>query len=165
MSLNPLAQIDFITMGAIVVIFLVTLFLLRRIAFVPVITVMEQRSARIDAARARKAEADRLLHQAHEESDAALAAAKTEAERIAEQSKQEAAQRRSEALAKASAEAERILNAGRDEVQALRISEQAALRTELQSCVADTLRKMLGSVDDAAVRLTVSRVLESTEAR
>jgi len=165
MSLNPLEQINLITMGAVVVIFFATFFLLRRICFVPVIRVMEQRAARIDAARARKGEADQLLENARHEAAAALAAAKAEGDRTAEQSRGEAEKQRRDELAKASAEAATILATGRTELLALRKEEEAALRAELHSCVGQTLERMLGKVDDAAVRLMVSRVLDESGAR
>jgi F0F1-type ATP synthase membrane subunit b/b' len=53
MALNPLAQIQVVTIAAMIVIFLVTLLLLRRVFFLPLIDVMERRAARIGGARRR----------------------------------------------------------------------------------------------------------------
>jgi F-type H+-transporting ATPase subunit b len=165
MSLDPLAQIHAVTIAAVVLIFLATLVVLRRVALVPVIAVMEQRATRIEAARSARAEADGLLENARREAGETLSAARAEAERMAERSRQDARERRSAALARAGREAEAILSRGRDEVQALRQAEDARLRAELYSCASQTLAKMLGTVDGAALRLMVNRVLEGTEAR
>ena len=159
MILDPLSQIHPVTMAAIIVIFLVTLFLLRRIFFLPLLAVMQQRTARIEAARAGKAEAERLLERARAEAEQALAAAREEATRLAARVEAEAAALRVERLARAAAEAEAILAAGREEVQALGRAEEARLAEELHACAVQALTRMIGTVDDAALRLVLKRVL------
>jgi hypothetical protein len=71
----------------------------------------------------------------------------------------EIATRRAAAVTRASAEAETLLARGKEELLALRREEDARLRAELQSCVTQTLGKMLPSVDEPAVRLMVQRAL------
>ena len=159
MILDPLSQIHPVTMAAIIVIFLVTLFLLRRIFFLPLRAVMQQRAARIQAARAGKAEAERLLEHARAEAEQALSAAREEATRLAARVEAEAAALRVERLAHATTEAEAILAGGREEVQALSRSEEARLAEELHACAAQALTRMIGTVDDAALRLVLKRVL------
>jgi hypothetical protein len=67
--------------------------------------------------------------------------------------------------AAADAEAEAILARGRDEILALRRSEEARLAEELCTCVGQTLARMTGQVDEKAVRFLVNRVLAAKEAR
>jgi F-type H+-transporting ATPase subunit b len=164
MILDPLSQIHPITMAGIVVIFLVTLLLLRRVFFLPLLTVMERRAARIEAARAGKAEAERLLARARVEAEQALSGAREEATRLADRVEAETAALRTERLARASAEAEAILAGGREEVLALARAQEARLAEELHACVTQALTRMIGTVDDAAVRLVMKRVLAAKEA-
>jgi F-type H+-transporting ATPase subunit b len=164
MVLDPLAQINVVTMVAIIVIFLATSLLLRRIFFLPLIEVMEQRAARIAQARERKADVDARLHEAQLEAERVRAAAAAEAARLVEQAASETAAIRSGRMARAAAEAEAILANGREEVRALRQAESAKLEDELRACVTAMLSKMVGTVDDVAVRLTVKRALATKEA-
>jgi F0F1-type ATP synthase membrane subunit b/b' len=163
MALNPLTQINLVTIGAVIVIFLVTLFLLRRICLVPLIAVMERRAARIVAARALAVEADALLVSAHREADAARAAATAEATQLVERVREEIAAIRGQRLGQARAEAEAILAKGREESRTLLQAEDARLTDELSSCVSAALRKMIGPVEGAAVRFMVKRVLAEKE--
>lgn len=164
MVLDPLAQINPVTMVAIIVIFLATFVLLRRIYFLPLIEVMERRAARIAQARARKAEADARLHDGQLEAERIRAAAVADAARLVEQVAAQSAEIRNGRMARATAEAEAILASGRDEVRALRQTESAKLEDELRACVTTMLTHIVGTVDDAAVRLTVKRALATKEA-
>ena len=164
MSLDPLAQLNLVTIGATVLIFLLTLLLLRRICFLPLLAVMERRAARVEAALARKLEADRLLDAARIEADRVLGAAREQAERLAARTREEAAQLRAERLAAARAEAEAIQTRGGEEVAALRQTEAARLEAELCGSVSRTLARIVGQVDESAVRFMVNRVLTAKEA-
>jgi F-type H+-transporting ATPase subunit b len=164
MVLDPLAQIHPITMLAVVVITLFTLFLLRRICFLPLLAVMERRAARVEAAGAGKAEAERLLEQARSEAERALAEAKAEAGRVTASAEAKAAALRAERLAAATAEAEAVLAAGREELRVLAQAEEARLEKELHACVTGALSAMIGTVDEPAVRLVIGRVLAAKEA-
>lgn len=164
MTLDPLAQIHFVTIAAIIGIALATMFLLRPIFFLPILEVMAQRAERIEAARSRKAEAEALLQGAERELDEALVAAKVEAARLAAQAMEEAAAVRRERLAKAGAEAEALLAAGRTEIAALRRTEDERLAEELRACAGQALTAMIGPVDEAAVQFVVNRVLRPTAA-
>jgi len=92
-----------------------------------------------------------------------IAAARTEAEGIAEKSRQDMNEHRAEALARATTEAEALLARGREEALVLRRSEEERLRVELHASVSGTLARLLDQVDDAAVRLMVNRVLQSSQ--
>jgi F0F1-type ATP synthase membrane subunit b/b' len=165
MALDPLAQINLITIGAIIVIALVTLFLLRRICLVPLITVMERRAARIEKARAQLAEASAVLASAQLKADQARSAAREEADRMVAKFTDETTEMRRARMAAAAAEAEAILAAGREEILTLRQSEDAKVARELSSSVSNTLTRMIGPVEDTTVRFMVARVLAAKEAR
>ena len=154
MTLDPLAQINLVAIVAMVVIFLVTWTLLRRIFFLPLIQVMERRAARIETARTRKAEAEAQLSKARAEAERMVAAAADEATAL-----------RSGALARAGAEAEAILTQGNAEILALKQAQETRLAEELRACVTQTLARMIASVDETAVRYLVNRVLTAQEAR
>lgn len=164
MVLDPLGQLNAVTIGAVVAIFLATFWLVRR-SLLPLIEVMERRTARIAAARAQKAEAEVALRGAQAEAASARAAATGEVERAAATSRDEVAEVRRARLAQATAEAEAIAAAGREEVLALRQAEEAKLADELYACVRQALTKMIGPVDETAVRFMVGRVLAAKEAR
>jgi F-type H+-transporting ATPase subunit b len=162
-TLDPLAQLDPVTIGGVIVIFLVTLLVLRRIAFDPLIGVMERRDARIAAARAAKAEAEAHLAAVRGEREARAAVAAGEATRALEAAREEAAGRRRARLEAAGAEAEAILARGREEAQALRREEEARLADALRASAAATLARVLGTVDDASLRFVVQRVRVTSE--
>jgi F-type H+-transporting ATPase subunit b len=164
MLLDPLDQIHLVTTVATVVIFFLTLLVLRRVVFLPVIEVMERRRARIEAAQTRKAEAEALLQSAQRRADEAVNTAKAEAARILGGVREEVAGARREKMLAASAEAETILTRGREEVATLRAAEEARLAEELLAAVGKTLTAMIGPVEEPAVRLVVSRALSAKEA-
>jgi F0F1-type ATP synthase membrane subunit b/b' len=163
MALNPLAQIHLVTILAVILITLVTMLLLRRIFFLPLIEVMERRAAKIEAARARKAAGEAALRGAEAEAEQLLAAAAVQAAGLAAGVQEEVAGLRTERLARAGAEAEAILARGREELVALGKAEENRLHTELCACVTRTLATMIGPVDDSAVRFMVHRVLAAKE--
>jgi F0F1-type ATP synthase membrane subunit b/b' len=122
MVLDPLAQIHPVTILAVIAIFVVTLVVLRRIFFLPLIGLMEARNARIEAARTRKAEACASLAAAEAQAEELLSRARQEAASLTEAARTEAADLRSTRLRRASAEADAILAQGREEVRLLRLA-------------------------------------------
>ncbi|HEY7681826.1 MAG TPA: hypothetical protein VH879_04230 [Gemmatimonadales bacterium] len=164
MSLDPLAQLNVVTIGAIVLISVATLLILRS-CLVPLIEVMERRAAKIAAARAEKAEAVRMLETARQKSEQALASAREQAERLAAGMQEELGPLRTERLGRASADADAILARGRQEAAAERHAETTRLSAEVCSCAVATLAQLVGQVDEAAVRLMAQRVLAAQETR
>jgi F-type H+-transporting ATPase subunit b len=164
MSLDPLAQLNVLTIGAIVLISVATLLLLRRY-LVPLIEVMERRAAKLAAARAERAEAEQLLAAAQQKVDQALASARQQAERLAATTQEELGRLRTERLARASADAEAILARGRQDAADERHAETTRLSAEVCSCAVGTLAQLVGRVDEAAVRLMAQRVLAAQETR
>jgi F-type H+-transporting ATPase subunit b len=163
MVLDPLAQINLITVAATIIIFIVTLAALRRVVFLPVIRVMELRAARIENARRDKAQAQARLEEGRREADQILAAANAEAAQILDAARAECAAIRRNRMQQATAEADAILAAGRVQAADLRQSELARLEEELTTCAGQTLARMIGTVDATALRFTVKRVLATRE--
>jgi len=159
MNLNPLEQLNLVTMAAMAAIFLVTFFVLRTVLFNPLIDVMEKRANRLERSRARYQETDALIEQAREEAAGIAAGAAETAERLSEDVRRELAGIRESKRALANAEAEKILSSGRAETARLKGAEQARLKDHLLTCSRQTLVKMIPTVDEAALRLVVNRVL------
>jgi F-type H+-transporting ATPase subunit b len=159
MGLNPLEQLNLVTMAAMAAIFLVTFFILRRVLFNPLIDAMEKRAGRLERSRARYQEADALIEQAREEAKEIAAKAAEVAERFSEDVRRELAGIRESKRALANAEAENILASGRAEVARIKGTEQSRLKDHLLTCSKQTLVKMIPAVDEEALRLVVNRVL------
>jgi len=165
MILDPLSQIHPVTIVAIIVIFLLTLHALRRVYFLPLLAVMERRAARIEAARSEKIDAERMVERARKEAEQALSGARDEAARIAAALEAEMTALRAERLGLADAEAETVLAQGREEVRALGRIEDERLDRELHACASQALARIVGGVDDAALRLVMKRVVVGQGAR
>ncbi len=159
MNLNPLEQLNLITMAAIAAIFLVTFFVLKTMFFNPLIDVMEKRSDKLKRSRARYREVDALIEQARVEAARIAAEAAETAERYSEDIRSELAGIQESKRILANAEADKILASGRTEVESLKGSEQARLKEHLLTCSKQTLVKMISTVDEEALRLMVNRVL------
>ncbi len=159
MDLNPLEQLNLITMAAMAAIFLVTFFILKKVFFTPLIGIMEKRAGKLETSLARYQEADALIGQAREEAARIAAEAAETAERLSQDLRKELAGIRESKRALANAEAEKILAGGREEVTRLKGMEQARLKDHLLACSRQTLVKMIPTVDEEALRLVVNRVL------
>jgi F0F1-type ATP synthase membrane subunit b/b' len=159
MGLNPLEQLNLVTMAAMAAIFLVTFFVLRKVLFNPLIDVMEKRADKFERARAQYQQADALIKQAQEEAAGIAAEAAETAERFSADVKRELAGTRESKRALANAEAENILLSGRAEAARIKGTEQSRLKDHLLACSKQTLVKMIPTVDEEALRLVVNRVL------
>jgi len=159
MDLNPLEQLNLITMAAMAAIFLLTFVVLRKVFFTPLIDVMEKRAGKLERASARYQEADSLIEKAREEAVRIAAEAAETAERLSKEVKGELTTIRELKRAEANAEAEKIIASGRAEVLRLKTTEQARLKDHLLTCSKQTLAKMISQVDEETLRLLVNRVL------
>jgi len=164
MGLNPLEQLNLVTMAAMAAIFLVTFFILRKVFFIPLIDVMEKRADRLERARVRYQQADALIKQAQEEAARIAAEAAETAERFSADVKRELAGIREAKRALANAEAEKILASGRAKAARIKGTEQSRLKEHLFACSRQTLVKMIPTVDEEALRLVANRVLTAREA-
>lgn len=165
MALDPLKQLDLLVIGAVAVIFLVTYLLLRRVFFAPLIAVMERRALRIDTAHTRKAEAEHVLEDARRRSENTIQAAREEGGRLLDAAREMSIKASEVKRAEILPEVDAIRARGKEEILALRRSEEARLAEELCACVGQTLAKMVGHVDERNVRFLVTRALAEKEAR
>jgi F0F1-type ATP synthase membrane subunit b/b' len=159
MDLNPLEQLNLITIAAIAAIFLMTFLVLRRVFFLPLIEVMEKRDGKLERSLARYQESGALIEQAEAEAKRIATEAAAAAERLFDDARGEVARFREAKRAEASAEAEIIITQGRDEVARLRETEQARLNEHLVACSRQTLLKMLHEVNEETLQSIVNRVL------
>ncbi len=159
MNLDPLEQLNWITIASMAAIFLATLFLLRKMFFTPLIVAMERRAAQLEKARARYEEIALLRGNAEKEARRISDEATEAAGRLSDEVKAELAKARETRRAKASAEAEDILLHGRQEAARLRGSEEAKLKEHLMTFSRQTLAKMIRDVNEEALELIVNRVL------
>ena len=159
MDLNPLEQLNWITMVAMAFIFLATYGILRKVFFTPFLTVMEKRAGKLEKARARYEEARSVTEQAQEEARRIAAEASQAAEQMHDEVKGEIARTRESKRATARTEAESILAMGREEVVRLKDEEQAKLKERLLTCSRQTLAKMIPEVSEETLRFVVNRVL------
>lgn len=159
MALNPLNQINLITIIALIALFVVTYFVLKRVFFNPYIEVMEKRSEKIADSHTRLLQALALKERAQNERERILAEAGEEAGRMTEEAKTEMAKEREAKVAQAQTEADKILAEKRAKVARLAESEQVKLKEDLFGCVNQTLTKLVGKVDQQALRSVVTKVL------
>jgi F0F1-type ATP synthase membrane subunit b/b' len=164
MGLNPLEQLNLVTMAAMAAIFLVTFFILRKVLFIPLIEVTEKRANKLERASAQYQQADALVRQAQDEAARIAAVAAETAERFSADVKRELAGIREAKRALANAEADKILASGRAEAVRIKGMEQSQLKDYLLACSRQTLVKMIPTVDEEALRLVVNRVLTAREA-
>jgi F0F1-type ATP synthase membrane subunit b/b' len=164
MGLNPLEQLNLITIVAIASIFLVTFFTLRKVFFTPLIDVMEKRAGKLERAHARYQEADALVEKAREEAKRIGAEAAETAAHLSEAVKGELTGIRESKRAQANAETEKIFARGREEIARLEETEQTRLKEQLLMCSRQTLIKMIHEVDEDSLRFVVNRVLTAREA-
>jgi F0F1-type ATP synthase membrane subunit b/b' len=161
MTLNPLEQINLITMGTIAVIFTIAVMVLRRILLVPLITLMEQREQKFEHVRRRQQEADALVRKARSEADIIVKEAEAQARQLSKTVEEELLKMRDERCATAADAAEDILVRGREEVGQLRQEERAKLKTHLEACCKNVLAKLIGEVDEDTLLVVVNRVVEA----
>ena len=163
MDINPLTQIDWRVIVAMIVIVTLTYFGLRRFFVMPYLGVMLER--------------DRLVDDAHlsEEHDAeTLAAAEAEAAHLTEEAQQaardlitEARSRaeayHAEALAAATGSASTRLEEGRRRIEERRAAESGTLREHAVECVGIACGRLDAPADVRSVAQAVDEVLARTQ--
>ncbi len=159
MALNPLDQINPITVVGIMIIFTVTYFILRKTLFLPVVQVMDNRAKKIKSGRATIARAEFLLCDAQGKAERILTEAQEEAERITEESKKETAGLKEQDIAQANKKADAILFKEQKEIRLLKQTEQDKLEQGLIYCVSKTLKKSIGYTDEKVILSMITKVL------
>ena len=163
MSLNPIAQINVITIAGIVIIFILTYFTLRKLFFDPYINVMEARNSKIEDSFSKQEEAKKIKEEAQKEAGRIISEAKAKADEMSNEAREKAETLREEKHTEAKAKADEILAKGREEVKVLRKAEEEKLKQNLSGCVNQALCKLIGDVDEKMVEITVHKVLATQE--
>jgi F0F1-type ATP synthase membrane subunit b/b' len=162
MELNPINQLNPVTIGATIVTFTATYVVMRKVFFLPLIEVMERRNAHRVEAEGRYSEAEGILSRAEEESRAILARSDEKVRELVEQTRAKAEEGHEATLAAARAMAENALERGRAAIAEEAGAERARLRADAVECVSLSCEKLFGRVDRSAVEANVDRVIAKT---
>jgi F-type H+-transporting ATPase subunit b len=124
--------------------FLVVMFVLRRVAWGPILGLIEQREKEIanaiDSAKRERAEAERLLA----EQKSAIADARREAAEMMAKSRDEVAKFREELVAKSKQDAEALVTQARKQIDEERAKAVAEVKTAAVDLVISATAKLLG---------------------
>ena len=145
MELNPLNQINLVTIAIVIAVFAITHFVLRRTFFLPVIEVMERRRERLEAAAAVREQAADLVRAAEADAATIRERASQRASRVQQALRDRAQGVRAEKLEAAREDNAAVLEKGREAIAADREAELAKLR-------ADSRRVRVPRVREAARR-------------
>lgn len=163
MELNPIEQVNFITIVSIIILFTITFFILKRIFFDPLIEIMEKRTEKIERSKSLIDEAKNLLESAREESEKIINEAQTKAERIRTTAKEEALRIKDEKIFESKKKAEELLIEGRREIEMLKVEEKKKLASELLSCTQMTLEKLVERVDEKVLKAMIDKSISEIE--
>lgn len=159
MDLNPLNQINPVTIGATVAIFSGTYVVLRKAVFVPLVTAMEDRQDRVDAGLDAADEAYRLTREAESQAAERLRLERLEGDQLIDAAREKAERRREEFLSVAEKDAAACLDAGRSKIAQARAAEVSELRREALDCVGLACEKLLVPIDEATAASIVDSVI------
>lgn len=159
MELNPLSQINPITIVAVLAVFVIAHFVMKRTFFAPVIAVMEERSERLEAAARKRDEAAELSRTADEDAESILARGRERAERVMASVRDRTQTARAERLDGARSESAAYMEQGRLAIAQEREAELTRLRQEAASCVSLACDRLLGGVDDHKIESVVDRLV------
>lgn len=162
MDLNPLAQIDLVTVMITVVVFIATYVTMRKVFFDRTIAVMETRQQRCDEAARACEEARTHIVAAEQKATQVVSEARTHADEIVAKAREQAEAEKTARIAQARQEAEKRLQQGRAEILAARDREIASLRAEAIECVGLACTKLAGTADPDIVSGVVDRLVAKT---
>jgi F0F1-type ATP synthase membrane subunit b/b' len=162
MQLDPIGQLRLEIILGVLALFTLTLALLRRTFFLPVIAVLERRQERLAEADAVREEAAALLRDADEEAARIGAEAQAEADARLAKARAHAESARRERLDAARAEAQTRLDGGRAALRTEREAELSALSNEASACITLACGRLLDHVDERAVGRVVERLVART---
>jgi len=161
-ELNPLTQIDLITVTLTILVFIATYWLMRKVFFDKTIAVMEAREVRCRDAEEACHQAQTIIAQAERRAEEIAAATHEEAEALITSAREEAEEEKVSLLAHARQQAEARLQEGRTEVLAAREREITSLRTEAVECVGLACEKLAGHADPDVIDSVVDRFVTKT---
>ena len=146
--------------------FVVLMFVLRRVAWGPILGLIEQREKEIanaiDSAKRERAEAERLLA----EQKSAIADARREAAEMMAKSRDEVAKFREELVAKSKKDAEDLVVQARKQIDEERAKAVAEVKSSAVELVINATQKLLGqNLDDAKQKQLVNEYISKLPAR
>jgi F0F1-type ATP synthase membrane subunit b/b' len=161
LNLNPLSssQLDPIVIVAIIVIFAVTYFVLRRVFVFPYLAVMEERERLFEHSDETLDHADTIEAQAAEDAEVTVARAVASAEELRAKAQEDAEQYRRQRVESATGEASTLLESGRAEIASAREGQAEKLRAQALDCVGLACDKLLGGHDDEIIEAAVDRLM------
>lgn len=157
MNLNPLTQINPVTMTAIVVIFIATYFALKKIYFDKYVDFIESRDSEISKGRAAGLEAEAITVKAKTEAEEISRNAQVKIDEITTQNRSAIYEAREEIRLKAAGEAEAIIEKGRVTLPDLKAEERAKMQRELGVCIWQVVRKLDKDIELKTVEDLVRR--------
>ena len=160
MDLNPLNQIDPRVILIVAAIFWLTFLVLRKVYFLPYISVMEARQDTLTTAAEQAAEGARIATGADEEAEGTISSAREKADSLLKDAHEQAERYRRKTLDSAGDEIGVLLEEGRGRISSARESEMASLRTQALDCVGVACEKLVGETDMAVVEAAVDKMLE-----
>lgn len=161
MGLNPIQQLNAVTILGMIAVFWVTFVALKAIFFNPILDVVVARREKIAASRAKLCEADEVVQAARAEAEVILAEVDEQAEKIARETTEDAEAQRQEKVVAAKEESDRILAEGRIQVADVRKEEEEKVRHELVGCTKIACDKLVGKVDGRLVESIVDKVMRA----
>jgi F-type H+-transporting ATPase subunit b len=135
-----------ILLAAQVVNFAILFFILKKLLFKPIITMLKARQATIAKSLEDAAEIETRLQKTEEDREKVLQKAALEAKKMIDETTQQASQIIAEAHTKASADMENILEQGRQSIRLEKEKMQQEIRAELADLLVLGLEKVAGKV-------------------
>jgi F-type H+-transporting ATPase subunit b len=157
LNLNPITQIQPLLVAGIVVLFIVTYFVLRRVFVRPYLAVLESRERRFEHAEQSRERCAQARLDAQAEADRLLAEASKHSETLHAESDERCDEYRRSRIAEASSRAAALLDEGRNKIAAERAKHSAEMRGEVEECVGVACKRLLGRSDPEAVANAVER--------
>lgn len=154
------------TLIAELIIFLITLGFLYRVAWGPLLTILEARRKRIEEGVKAAEQAKRDREAAQDEYQARLEEARREGQRILDRIAKEGEELRKELEAKARQDAEGIITRARAEIEQERQSAVQDLRRQVADLAVLAASRIIGeSLDEKKHRELIDRAVEAADVR
>lgn len=158
-NLNPISQLDLVTMAVVAVIFMATYFGLRRFFVMPLLAVMRERGGMVEVARADQDEAARLLETANADAESMLAEAREKADTLLAEAREGSLEAKREQIARATRQASERLEAGRADIAKARERSMAMMRGQAIECVGIACGQLHVESDDRSIAEAVDKLL------
>lgn len=158
-NLNPISQLDLVTMAVVAVIFMATYFGLRRFFVIPLLAVMRERGGMVEVARADQDEAARLLESANADAESMLAEAREKADTLLAEAREESLEAKRERIAQATRQASERLEAGRADIAKARERSMAMMRGQAIECVGIACGQLHVESDDSSIGEAVDKLM------